>query len=131
MNEEVEQNHFSRTAQVIYKIDHKAIRLMKWMDFDNYFDNINYFDLLGSILFALKTEKRSFLYINGPIKNINIEMIGVEEEVSDSETINTYSDNLEDESLHSSVDDCFDYSDLSSEEEWTTSDDESDISDDG
>ena len=50
-NPNFEQNYWSRTAKGIYKIGHDSIRLMKWIFyFDRfYYENINYYDLLGSI----------------------------------------------------------------------------------
>ena len=55
-NSEIEQNHWSRTAEGIYKIDHDSIRLMKWICFydRSYYENINYYDLMGSVLKTLK-----------------------------------------------------------------------------
>ena len=50
-NSNFEQNHFSRTAKGIYKIGHDSIRLMKFICYydRSYYENINYFDLMGSI----------------------------------------------------------------------------------
>ena len=49
-----EKNHYSRTARGIFKICHDSFRLMKWLAFyDKYYENINYFDLMGSILKCL------------------------------------------------------------------------------
>ena len=50
-NPNFEQNYWSRTAQGVYKIGHDSIRLMKWICyFDrSYYENINYYDLMGSI----------------------------------------------------------------------------------
>ena len=46
-----EQNYWSRTATGIYKIGHDSIRLMKWICYydRSYYENINYYDLMGSI----------------------------------------------------------------------------------
>ena len=46
-----EQNCWSRTAKGIYKIGHDSIRLMKFICcYDkSYYENINYYDLMGSI----------------------------------------------------------------------------------
>ena len=46
-----EQNYWSRTAEGIYKIGHDSIRLMKWICYydRSYYENINYYDLMGSI----------------------------------------------------------------------------------
>ena len=55
-NPDFEQNYWSRTATGIYKIGHDSIRLMKWICFydRSYYENINYFDLMGSICKFLK-----------------------------------------------------------------------------
>ena len=51
-NPNFEQNHFSRTATSIYKIGHDSFRLMKWLSYyeRSYYENINYFDLMGSFV---------------------------------------------------------------------------------
>ena len=53
-----EQNYWSKTAKGIYKISHDSIRLMKWICYydRSYYENINYFDLLGSICKYLKND---------------------------------------------------------------------------
>ena len=50
-NPNFEQNYWSRKASGIYKIGHESIRLMKWICFydRSYYENINYYDLMGSI----------------------------------------------------------------------------------
>ena len=50
-NPNFEQNYWSRTAEGFYKIGHDSIRLMKWLVYydRSYYDNMNYFDLMGSI----------------------------------------------------------------------------------
>ena len=50
-NSDFEHNHWSRTAEGIYKIGHDSIRLMKWICYydRSYYENINYYDLMGSI----------------------------------------------------------------------------------
>ena len=54
-NSDFEQEYWSKTAIGIYKIGHDSIRLMKWLIcYDrSYYDNMNYFDLMGSILACL------------------------------------------------------------------------------
>ena len=49
-NPNFEQDYWSRTAKGIYKIGHDSIRLMKWLFYydRSYYDNTNYFDLMGS-----------------------------------------------------------------------------------
>ena len=46
-----EQNYWSRSATGIYKIGHDSIRLMKWICYydRSYYENINYYVLMGSI----------------------------------------------------------------------------------
>ena len=50
-NPDFEQNHWSRTAEGIYKIGHDSIRLMKFICYydRSYYENINYYDLMGGI----------------------------------------------------------------------------------
>ena len=50
-NPNFEQNYWSITAEGIYKIGHDSIRLMKWICYYDrfYYENINYYDLMGSI----------------------------------------------------------------------------------
>ena len=50
-NPNFEQNYWSRTATGIYKIGHDGIRLMKRICYydRSYYENINYYDLMGSI----------------------------------------------------------------------------------
>ena len=57
-NPDFEQNYWSRTAKGIYKIGHVSIRLMKWICYydRSYYENINYFDLMGSICKYLKND---------------------------------------------------------------------------
>ena len=46
-----EQNKYSLTSSGIYKIGHDCVRLMKWICYydRSYYENINYYDLMGSI----------------------------------------------------------------------------------
>ena len=55
-NLQFEQDHWSRTASGIYKVGHDSIRLMKWICYydRSYYENINYYDLMGSICKYLK-----------------------------------------------------------------------------
>ena len=50
-NPNFEQNKYSITSKGIYKIGHDSIRLMKWICYydRSYYENINYYDLMGSI----------------------------------------------------------------------------------
>ena len=49
-NPDFEQNYWSRTASGIYRIGHDSIRLMKFICYydRSYYENINYYDLMGS-----------------------------------------------------------------------------------
>ena len=46
-----EQEHWSRTAEIDYKIGHISIRLMNWLAYydRSYYENIYYYDLMGSV----------------------------------------------------------------------------------
>ena len=50
-NSRFEQNYWSETATGVYKNGHDNIRLMKWICYydGTYYENINYYDLMGSI----------------------------------------------------------------------------------
>ena len=50
-NPDFEQDHWSRTASGAYKIGHDSIRLIKWLFYydRSYYDNMNYYDLMGSL----------------------------------------------------------------------------------
>ena len=50
-NSDFEQNYWLRTSQGIYKIGHDSVRLMNWICYydRSHYENINYYDLLGSI----------------------------------------------------------------------------------
>ena len=56
-NPDFEQNFWSRTATGIYKIGHDSIRLMKFICYydRSYYENINYYDLMGSLCFCYCT----------------------------------------------------------------------------
>ena len=58
LNPNFEQNYWSRTARGVYKIGHDSIRLMKWICYydRSYYENINYYDLMGSICKFLKND---------------------------------------------------------------------------
>ena len=55
MNPIFEQNKYSLTSKGIYKIAHDSIRLIKWICFydRSFYENINYYDLMASILTCL------------------------------------------------------------------------------
>ena len=50
-NPDFEQNKYSLTSSGIYKMGHDSIRLMKWICYydRSYYENIIYYDLMGSI----------------------------------------------------------------------------------
>ena len=50
-----EQDYWSRTATGVYKIGHDSIRLRKWECYydRSYYENFNYYDLMGNILTCL------------------------------------------------------------------------------
>ena len=53
-NPDFERDYYSRTAVGVYKNGHYSIRLMKWLAYydRSYDENINYYDLLGSISYS-------------------------------------------------------------------------------
>ena len=55
LNPDFEQNNYSIPSTGIYKIGHDSIRLMKWICYydRSYYENINHYDLMGSILSCL------------------------------------------------------------------------------
>ena len=50
-NPDFEQDHWSRSAEGIYRNGHDSITTMKWLNFydRSLYDNMNYFDLMGSL----------------------------------------------------------------------------------
>ena len=54
-NSDFQQGYWSRTATSTYKIGHDSIKLMKWIcSYDrSCYENINYYDLMGSVLKCL------------------------------------------------------------------------------
>ena len=50
-NPDFEQNYWSRTAKGIYKMGHDSVRLMKFICYydRSYYENVNYYDLMGSL----------------------------------------------------------------------------------
>ena len=50
-----EQNNYSMTSNGIYQIAHDSIRLRKWICYcdRSYYENINYYDLMGIICIYL------------------------------------------------------------------------------
>ena len=50
-NLDFEQDYWSRTASGIYKIRQDCFRIMKWLAYydRSYYENLNYYDLMGSV----------------------------------------------------------------------------------
>ena len=57
MDDDYETNGFSRTSWGINKAGNDATRMMKWMVADNYYDNMNYYNLIATALTFMKWEK--------------------------------------------------------------------------
>ena len=53
LNEDFEQNYYSRTATGLYKIGHDSRRLMKWMAYYDKYGTRNSFDVIASVLSCL------------------------------------------------------------------------------
>ena len=55
-NPDFEQNYWSRTSIGFYKIGHDSFRLMKWICYydRSCYENINFYDMMGSVLKTLK-----------------------------------------------------------------------------
>ena len=65
-NPNFEQNKYSLTSNGIYRIGHDSIRLMKCLCFydrSNY-ENVNYFDMMGSICKYLISHNYSYTNID-------------------------------------------------------------------
>ena len=51
MDEDFGQKYCSRTAKSVYRVGHDKIRLLKWMAYYvEFYENINFFDLMSSVL---------------------------------------------------------------------------------
>ena len=74
MPEDFETNYFSRTSKLIQKAGNDAIRMMKWMVVDNYYDNMNYHDLIATALTAMKGEKLNVSKPNFSIINDSLSL---------------------------------------------------------
>ena len=55
-NPDFEQNKNSLTSTGFFKIEHDSIRLKKWICYydSSFYENIIYYDLMGSVLKSLK-----------------------------------------------------------------------------
>ena len=64
-NPNFEQNKYSLTSTGIYRIGHDSIRLMKWNCYYDrtYYENINYYDLMGSVCKYLISHNYSYTNI--------------------------------------------------------------------
>ena len=63
-NPDFEQDYWSKTATGVYRIVHDSNRIMKWsIHYDrSYFDNMNNFNLMGSICkYLIMNEKMKYL----------------------------------------------------------------------
>ena len=61
-NSDFEPNYWSETATGFYTIGHDSIRLMKWICYydRSYYENIKYFDLMGSVCKNFQTQQDPF-----------------------------------------------------------------------
>ena len=57
MDDDYETGGFYQDSSGISRAGNDAIRMMKWMVGDNYYDNMNYYDLIATALTAMKGEK--------------------------------------------------------------------------
>ena len=57
MPEEFESNLFTRNSIKIQKSGNDAIRMIKCVISDHYYDNMNYYDLIATALTAMKGDK--------------------------------------------------------------------------
>ena len=55
--EEFETNDLVRKSEGIQKAGNYSLRMMKWLVSNKYYENINYFDLIGTALTFMKGEK--------------------------------------------------------------------------
>ena len=55
--DDYETGGFYQDSSGISRAGNDAIRMMKWMVGDNYYDNMNYYDLIATALTAMKGEK--------------------------------------------------------------------------
>ena len=55
--EEFETNDLVRKSEGIQKAGNYALRMMRWLVSNKYYENINYFDLIGTALTFMKGEK--------------------------------------------------------------------------
>ena len=55
-NSDFQQNYWSKTARGVYKMGHDCKRLLKWICYHDrsYYENINYYDMMGSVCKYLK-----------------------------------------------------------------------------
>ena len=65
-NPNFEQNNYSITSTGIYRIGQDSIRLMKWICYydRSYYENINYYDLMGSVCKYLMSHNYSYTNID-------------------------------------------------------------------
>ena len=65
-NPNFEQNKYSITSTGIYRIGHDSIRLMKWICYSDrsYYEDINYYGLMGSVCKYLISHNYSYTNID-------------------------------------------------------------------
>ena len=71
-NPDFEQDIYSRTARSIFKKGHDSIWSMKWLTFfdRSYYENMNYYELMGSILNVSCKHTYNCMYISSINTNI-------------------------------------------------------------
>ena len=71
-NSDFEQDYCYKTATGIYKTGHDSIRLMKKLPyFDrSYFENINYYDLMASVLSCQNEKPNGRYYVQNKRSSI-------------------------------------------------------------
>ena len=74
MDDDYETGGFYRDSSGISRAGNDAIRMMKWMVGDNYYDNMNYYDLIATALTAMKGEKLNVTKDNFSIINDSLSL---------------------------------------------------------
>ena len=69
MDHNYETGGFHRDSTGISRAGNDAIRMMKWMVGDNYYDNMNYYDLIATALSFMKGDKLNVTVVNFSIIN--------------------------------------------------------------
>ena len=74
IDDDYETGGFYRDSSGISRAGNDAIRMMKWMVGDNYYDNMNYYDLIATALTAMKGEKLNVSKQNFSIINDSLSL---------------------------------------------------------